>query len=193
MKRIIIGISLSIVLIAGIWWLFSSRVKPVATTGSSALLLIDAQTKSYTVTTYPGQPYDASYRVAGSMDQLSDKQFADLTAGLQFVSLGTSSIPGSVAQPLTSAQQGAWLAAIHTLSSKQQDLCASVPQSDSSLYCMVRHLVLNALAAKKTSAICEPVFIEDYKQECITNMTTLNMDSVPDANRNGLVDFFEHT
>ena len=193
MKRsfLILGI-LIIALLAG-WSLMTHLFAKhsAVSSNSGPLLLINQADKTYTFSAIPGQPIPPGFQVIGPATNYTDQQLSDLTKGMTAISLATG-IAGSGESAIpTTDQAGPWQNAVATLTPAQQALCASITQPDLSQYCIVRHLVLNAIIAKKDKTACAPIFVDSYRTECEKDVTSGDLSRVLDANHNGLIDSFE--
>jgi hypothetical protein len=187
--KFIIAVICALIIGVGVFWFWSSRAHNSTSSVLETHLLIDAAHHLYAFQLI-GQSVPDGYEDKGGISQYTNPQIAKMTSGMTLVSLGTPPSVSVDVQIPTDAQLPAWQQAVNSLTVQQRQWCTNLAQADSVQYCLVRHLVFNALAQKKDASICAAIFVDSYRQECQQDIKNQNTALV-DTNRNGIIDTFE--
>lgn len=198
--RLAIIITLIVIIIAGAWYGISQWQRSIILQGDRDVLLINKKDKAYSFLSASDlEDIDGRFKIAGYVDELSDEEIAKLTEGYTIAGsfpTGQGELPG---RPTRSSElefpEGeeveSWNAFISLLSAEQQSLCDAMPTSSLSQYCTIRHGVFEAVEAGEGAEICDSIFIETAKQECIKNIEENNERTFTDSDGNRLLDSFE--
>lgn len=103
-----------------------------------------------------------------------------------------SATPSQVALPADAKQAQAWEAVVKTLTSGQGALCDKFTMASERQFCQVKHLIFAWLSANKTEEACAPLYIDYQRQECQEHLKDKKADYYLDADKNGLLDFYEN-
>lgn len=161
------------------------------------VLLINQDEGFYTYSNYiKTDDIDGNWKISGYLDELSMSEVNRLTEGLSFSGgiaeavnqLGGGSI--EIEQPEENEKE-AWLNLLGTLTPAQTELCKVMPTSDSSQYCLARHIMYQAILSNQDSSVCDGLFVDQHKEECVNAIETGDRSGFPDRDSDGLLDTFE--
>lgn len=197
-KAVVALIIVTGILVGG-WFGFSSWNRNRILNSGRPVLLINKSTNQFAFSDLTDrEDIDRKWKIIGYYDEMTQEEINALTAGYNFVMEGGAAGDGRVPQLISAdvqapsaEERGPWAIAVQTLTTEQSNLCGQIPIPTLSQYCIVRHITFNAMVTGQGSSACDPIFIQDYRQECIEEIENNNVSRFRDVDSNNLLDAFQ--
>lgn len=192
MKIFFIVIVIS-VLSLGTWYYFSDfRMQRILDSGRP-VLLVNEKAGTYAFSDQVERSdLDEGFRIKGYLDKFTDDELSAIVKNLSYDGLIDESAFNDTAPIPEGIEAEKWNQALSALSQEQIKICDEQYTPTMAQYCLSRHLVFEAFQNNYGIEICDSIFIDAYREECIADIKNKAVHKVSDEiNNNDLIDFFE--